>query len=167
MKNIAGYRKLQSVPGTRLSHAERGRGKRSGSNPCNRKAGEPSCPLLLHLRPLTIADMAPGYTYEPGLTLLTVMTWPVFGDDNRSAVGFDSPVKLPAEYREFTPKNARIALDLLCAVDPEAAAMVDDLKRLARQPKSRRFANSPAAATFLASLRSCAQGGAGRSATEL
>ncbi|RVN54352.1 hypothetical protein [Sinorhizobium meliloti] len=167
MKNIANYGNLQSVPGRRLSHAERRRGKRIGSNPRNRKEGEPSCPLLLHLRPLTIADMAPGYPYEPGLTLLTVMTWPVFGDDNRSAVGFDSPVRLPAEYREFTPQNARIALDLLCAVDPEAAAMVDDLKRLARQPKSRRFANSPAADSFLASLRPGTQGGADCSATEL
>lgn len=167
MNNIACDGNLQSGLDTRLSRAERRRNKRTCGAVETRKAGEPSCPLLLHLRPLTIADMAPDYPYEPGLTLLTVMTWPVFGDDNRSAVGFDSPVKLPAEYRESTPQNARIALDLLCAVDPEAAAMVDDLKRLARQPKSRRFANSPAAATFLASLRSGAQGGAGRPATEL
>lgn len=165
MKNIARYKKLQSDRGIGLSHAERQRGKRRGGDAD--KASGPSCPLLLHLRPMTIADMAPGYPYEPGLTLLTIMTWPVFGDDNRSAVGFDSPVRLPAEYREFTPQNARIALDLLCALDPEAAAMIDDLKRLARQPKSRRFANSPEAVIFLASLRSGTQGGAGRSATEL
>lgn len=166
MKNIAGYENLQSGSGTGHSRAERRRSNRTGSSADTRKASEASCPLLLHLRPLTIADMAPGYPYEPGLTLLTVLTWPVFGDDNRSAVGFDCPIKLPAEYRELTPLNARIALELLCATDPAAAAMVDDLKRLARQPKSRRFANSPAADRFLASIRSGGRGAAGASATE-
>lgn len=151
MKNIARYGELQSchVRPTRDGR----RSKRPGS------AGEmptvePSCPLLFKLRPLTIADMAPGYAYEPGLTLLTVMTWPVFGDDERSGVGYDFPVMLPEAYRASTAENALIALNVLCAIDPEAADLVDKLKMLARQPKSRAFANSPAAEGFLTSLRS-------------
>lgn len=151
MKNIAYDGKIQSASRSAVSRAERRRNARSRAG--ERAKSEPSCPLLFKLRPLTIADMAPGHVYEPGLTILTVMTWPVFGDDNRSGVGYDFPIKLPEEYREPTEENALIALHLLCAVDPEAAVLVEKLKRLARQPRSRSFAGTPAAEAFLASMR--------------
>ncbi len=159
MKNIAYDGKLQLRGQSRLSRAERRRmslanGGVSGALSSVGPSIELSCPLLFKLRPLTIADMAPGYAYEPGLTILTVMTWPVFGDDNRSGVGYDFPIRLPEKYREPTEENTLIALNLLCAIDPEAAVLVDRLKHLARQPQSRAFANTPAAEAFLTSLRS-------------
>lgn len=159
MKNIAYDGKSQSRGRAKLSRAERRRkslanGGVSGALASVGPAIELSCPLLFKLRPLTIADMAPGHAYGPGLTILTVMTWPVFGDDNRSGVGYDFPVKLPEKYREPTEENTLIALNLLCACDPEAAVLIEKLKHLARQPRSRAFANTPAAEAFLTSLRS-------------
>jgi hypothetical protein len=91
----------------------------------------------MQLRPMTIAEMVPGYTYEPGLSVLEVATLPVFGASGNQGRLWRLPVKMPKEYRESTIFNALLAMEILRLTDPEAAKILDAMIVLSRDPRSR------------------------------
>jgi hypothetical protein len=103
------------------------------STRCKHESTKPPLQLLCKLRPLTIADMVPGYTYELGMSVLQVGT-PALGRDEHSGIGlmFDMPMLLPPDLRENTPENVKGALALACMIDPEARQIVEHLKGLVR-----------------------------------
>lgn len=102
----------------------------------------PSAPLLMQLRPMTIAEMVPGHTYEPGLSILEVSTLPVFGARGNEGRLWRLPVKMPPEYRENTTFNVFLAMEILRLSDPEAKNILDSMAALARDPRSRAAAAS-------------------------
>jgi hypothetical protein len=97
------------------------------------EGARPPLQLLCKLRPLTIADMVPGHTYEPGMSVLQVGT-PALGRDEHSGIGFmvEMPMLLPPDLRENTPDNVKGALALACLMDSEARQIVERLKGLVR-----------------------------------
>jgi hypothetical protein len=99
----------------------------------NQESIKPPLQLLCKLRPLTIADMVSGYTYEPGMSVLQIGT-PALGRDDHSGIGlmFDMPLLLPPDLRENTPENVIGALALACMIDPEVRQIVEHLKGLVR-----------------------------------
>lgn len=101
----------------------------------------PKCPLICGLRPIQLSDMVPGVEYPQNLTILTLRTPPVFGETGDTGFGYDIPVALPAEHREPTEFNIRLALALVERTDPEAAAVIEQMKELARDPTARAFAD--------------------------
>jgi hypothetical protein len=86
---------------------------------------------------MTTADMVPNHPYVPGLTILRIGVFPAFGNQGDSGVIFDLPLMLPREFRENSPFNIRLAIELLRRSDPEARQIIEDLTRLARDPRSR------------------------------
>ncbi|WP_132535159.1 hypothetical protein [Rhizobium sp. PP-F2F-G48] len=83
--------------------------------------------------------MVQGFQYPPGLSVLTIQTHPVFGERGDAALVYDVPVMLPPEFRASTETNLRLALAMVEAVDPEAAATIANLKTLARSQRSRAY----------------------------
>jgi hypothetical protein len=96
--------------------------------------------MLCELRPMKIADMFPGYSYEPGMSILHIRILPIFGEGRDTGLAYEVPVKLPAAHREPTEFNIRLALALVERVDPGAAAVIEEMKHLAREPHSRSLA---------------------------
>lgn len=97
--------------------------------------------MIAQLRPMTVDDMLPGYTYDANAMILVVETLPLMGSDGkRRRHGYQAVVDMPPEYREPNHFNTRLALDLLCETHPEAKKSIERLKRLARSPESRKQA---------------------------
>ncbi|TIL91720.1 MAG: hypothetical protein E5Y65_08780 [Mesorhizobium sp.] len=99
-----------------------------------------SAPVIVQIRPLTIAEMAPGETYEPGYVVFCIETLRSFGLSGRDGFGFQCQVWLPPQHREPTEFNARLAMELLRRSNPDACAMIDKIAALSRDPRSRKEA---------------------------
>lgn len=80
--------------------------------------------LCLNLRPMTAADMIPGYAYAPGLSLLEI-TEPA--PPGGTAFILHIPIELPPELREPTPSNAKTAYAIAYSTDPEAKKLIDEM----------------------------------------
>ncbi len=100
----------------------------------------PSAPLFVEFRPMRIADMVPGYEYDPGMMLFRAQTPPLNGRDGSYSLVFEMPVWLPPEYREQSTFNIQVALAIIEAGDPDAARQIERLKAAARTPEARRYA---------------------------
>lgn len=100
----------------------------------------PSAPLFVEFRPMRIADMVPGYEYEPGMMLFRAQTPPLDGRDGSCAMVFEMPVWVMRELRSATPANVQIVMALLEAQDPDAAQQLERLKAAARTPSVQRYA---------------------------
>lgn len=85
--------------------------------------------LLLNLRPMTIADQIPGYSYEPGFSLLEI-TEPA--PPGSTAFILHIPLELPPELREPTPANAQAAYAIAYSMDPEAKKLIDEMRARVR-----------------------------------
>lgn len=99
-----------------------------------------SAPIVAQIRPITIDEMMPGETYDPGYSIFVMETLPVFGPSGREKFGFQCQVWLPPEHREPTVANTKIALGVLREIDPNARRMIDKISALSRDPRSRREA---------------------------
>lgn len=119
------------VMGFFANRAERRRLKRTKP-----KSEGPVSPLMVKLVPMTIADMAKGFRYEPGMSILKVSTFPIFGKDGNESYSLTVPVKLPPERRKLSPENALFAIDLVKSSYPEAAAKIATIEAVARSPQS-------------------------------
>lgn len=99
-----------------------------------------SAPIVAQLRPITIDEMVPGETYDPGYSIFVMETLPVFGPSGREKFGFQCQVWLPPEHREPTVANTKIAMGVLREIDPNARRLIDKVAALSRDPRSRREA---------------------------
>ena len=113
----------------------------SSEHYCNPAPAGMNAPLLVELRPMTLADMVPGHEYQAGMSILRVATLPMLGPSGDLSQVWDMPVWLPPEYREPTPTNAAMAFNYLDAVDAEAAKIFEQMRVLARRgPKPHEMA---------------------------
>lgn len=85
--------------------------------------------LTARMRPFTVADMEPGHEYPPGMVMLEVEL-PATADHDGEMWGI--PIEAPPELRAATPENAQILFAFVYKNDPEARAIIDDMKRRAR-----------------------------------
>jgi hypothetical protein len=85
--------------------------------------------LCVNMRPMTAADMIPGYSYAPGLSLLEI-TEPA--PPGGTAFILHIPLELPPELREPTPANAKTAFALAYSMDPESKKLIDEMRARVR-----------------------------------
>ncbi len=83
----------------------------------------------LAMRQLTIADMVPGSTYEPGMTILRVIMHPT---TTAPGLYFDFPIWVPEEFRKPTAENAALLYSALYEGDPNARSIIDCMKLYAK-----------------------------------
>lgn len=122
---------MGSVTAAPLSRAERRRAA---------KSQEFKAPLVAQIRPVTIAELAPGEACRPGDMVFCIETLPAFGKSGASSRGYQCRLWLPPEYREQNELNARLAMELLRHTNPLAAREIDKIVELAQDPRSLREA---------------------------
>jgi hypothetical protein len=91
---------------------------------------------------MTIADMFPGYAYEPGMSILTVCVPPADGAKPALCYCLDIPLHIEPAYRDPTPENALFAFRCLSVLEPET---YNGLVEAARASVSSKALHKPAA----------------------